>query len=196
MLSLVLTPQLGNWSHFITKITHFIAKNGLFLLQKSLFLLQKSHILLQKMVSFYYKNHSFYYKNHSFYYKIHTFYYKKWSLFITKNGLFLLQKSILLELTFYIHLHISTFSIHSPLPSASQNQPTTVTSRCGSLRMYRAEIVLIMRTDRLCLWYLFTVLRLFLGKHLVEQGMWSLDLFDKEAFGSSYIYCLMNSLDS
>ena len=113
--------------------------------------------------------------------------------FITKNGLFLLQKSILLELTFYIHLHISTFSIHSPLPSASQNQPTTVTSRCGGLRMYRAEIVLIMRTDRLCLWYLFTVIRLFIGKHLVEQGMRSLDLFDREAFGSS---CSLNSLDS
>ena len=50
---------------------------------------------------------------------------------------------------------------------------------------YGAEIVLIMRTDRLCLRYLFTVLRLLLDKRPVEQDMRSLYLFDKEAFGST-----------
>ena len=39
-----------------------------------------------------------------------------------------------------------------------------------------AEIVSIMQTDRLYLWYLSTVLRLLLGKHLVVQGMWLLYL--------------------
>ena len=71
--------------------------------------------------------------------------------------------------------------------------PVRLSYRCGSQRLYRVEIALIMRTDRLCLLYLFTVLKLLLDKYLVEQGLRLLDLFDREAFGSS---CLLNKLVS
>ena len=62
-------------------------------------------------------------------------------------------------------------------------------NRCGGLRLYRAEIVLIMRPDRLYIRYSFTLLRLLLDKHVVEQGMRSLDLFNR-TFGSS---CSLNT---
>ena len=56
-------------------------------------------------------------------------------------------------------------------------------SICSIQHVHESEIVLIMRTDRLCLRYLFIVLRLLLDKRLVDQHRRSLDLFDREAFG-------------
>ena len=48
--------------------------------------------------------------------------------------------------------------------------------------MYRAQIVLIMRTVTVCV-VVFIHRVQILGKHLVEQGMRPLYLFDKELSG-------------
>ena len=122
----------------------------------------------------------------AFYYKNHTFYYKKWSLFITKINP--VGISFLYPLP-HIHFFYPLSASFSFAKSADHGDQSVWRSE----NVPSAEIVLIMRTDRLCLLYLFTVIRLFIGKHLVEQGMRSLDLFDREAFGSS---CSLNSLDS